>query len=130
MAFTYMRGDRGQRSSWRFQYKAAEISARARTKAAALLEEERSIERALAACLSGATYTGRDEDLDRLRKRLREKGQEREECELLARELARAGESVVSLELGDLVYFNMDEGISDPTPIVAPGDRLAGQDDD
>jgi hypothetical protein len=126
MAFTYMRGDRGQRSSWRFHYKAAEISARARTKAAALLEEERSIERALAVCLSGATYPGRDEDLDRLRKRL----QEREECELLARELARAGEQVVALELGDLVYFNMDEGISDPTPIVAPGDRLVGQDDD
>jgi hypothetical protein len=130
MAFTYMRGDRGQRSSWRFHYKAAEISARARTKAGALLEEERSIERALAACLSGTTYPGRDEDLDRLRKRLREKGQEREECELLARELARAGEQVVSLELGDLVYFNMDEGISDPTPLVAPGDRLADRDDD
>jgi len=130
MAFTYMRGDRGQRSSWRFHYKAAEISARARTKGTALLEEERSIERALAACLSGATYPGRDEDLSRIRKRLRDKGEEREECELLTRELARAGEQVVSLELSDLVYFNMDEGISDPTPIVAAGDRFISQDDD
>src|SRR5581483_4237820 len=101
-----------------------------RTKSAALLEEERSIERALAACLSGAAYPGRDEDLGRLRKRLREKGQEREECELLARELARAGENMVALELGDLVYFNMDEGISDPTLIVSPGDRASSADDD
>jgi len=93
----------------------------ARTKAAALLEEERSIERALAACLAGAPYHGRDEDLGRVRKRLREKGEERERCELLARELARAGERVFALELSDLVYFGMDEAISDPTPVAAPG---------
>ena len=108
MAFTYMRGDRGQRSNWSFNYTAAEIAVRARTKAAALLEEERSIERALVACISGPAYSGRDEDLGRFRKRLREKGEEREKCELLARELARAGEQVMELELGDLVYFNAD----------------------
>ena len=49
MAFTYMRGDQGHRYNWSFNYTAAEIAVRARTKAAALLEEERSIERALAA---------------------------------------------------------------------------------
>ena len=130
MAFTYMRGDQGQRSNWRFHYTATEISARARTKAVALLEEERSIERALAACLTGAAYHGRDEDLGRIRKRLREKGEEREECELLARELARAGDQVVSLELSDLVYFNMDEGISDPTPFLSPDALSALPDDD
>ena len=31
-------------------------------------------------------------------------------------------DQTIALELGDLVYFNMDEGISDPTPLVAPGD--------
>lgn len=130
MAFTYMRGDRGNRHNWRFHYKAIEISTRAKLKATFLLDEERGIEKALAACLAGTVYSGRDEDLSRLRKRLREKGEEREECELLARELARAGDNVVALELGDLVYFNMDEGISDPTPIVSPDDRKIVDDDE
>jgi hypothetical protein len=125
-----MRSDRGQRFSWRFNYKAKEIADRARAKAAVLLEEERGIERVLAACLSGAAYSGRDEDLTRFRKRLREKGEEREQCELLARELARSGEQVIALELGDLVYFGMDEGISDPTPVVASGALSALQTDD
>jgi hypothetical protein len=130
MAFTYMQGDRGQRNSWLFNYTCTEISGRARTKAAALLEEERGIERALVACVSGAAYSGREEDVGRLRKRLREKGEERERCELLARELARAGEQVVQLGLGDLVYFNMDEGISDPTVAPMPGADLSSSDDD
>jgi hypothetical protein len=130
MAFTYMQGDRGQRNSWLFTYTCAEIAGRARTKAATLLEEERGIERALMACLSGAKYSGREEDVGRLRKRLREKGEERERCELLARELARAGEQTVQLGLGDLVYFNMDEGISDPTVVPMPGAELEAGDED
>ena len=79
---------------------------------------------------TGAAYSGRDEDVGRLRKRLREKGEERERCELLARELARAGERTVELGLGDLVYFNMDEGISDPTLAPMPGAELAPPDND
>jgi hypothetical protein len=130
MAFVYMQGDRGQRSSWLFSYTCTEIAGRARTKAAVLLEEERGVERALMICLSGAAYSGREEDVGRLRKRLREKGEERERCELLARELARAGEQTVQLGLGDLVYFNMDEGISDPTVVPMPGAELAPGDDD
>jgi hypothetical protein len=130
MAFTYMQGDRGQRNSWLFNYTGAEVAARAQTKTAVLLEEERGIERALVGCVSGAAYSGREEDVGRLRKRLREKGEERERCELLARELARSGDQIVALGLGDLVYFGMDEGISDPTLVPMPGAELALADDD
>lgn len=121
MAFHYLDDERGLRDKWTFQYTGAELAPRARAKAVSLLEEERSIERALAACQAGATYSGRGEDLSRIRSRLREKGEQRERCELLARELARAGEKVFALEVADLVYFNMDESISDPTTVTASG---------
>jgi hypothetical protein len=119
MAFHYLDDERGLRDKWTFHYTGAELAPRARAKAAALLEEERSIERAMAACQAGAPYSGRGEDLSRFRSRLREKGEQRERCELLARELARAGDKVFALEVADIVYFNMDEAISDPTTVVA-----------
>jgi hypothetical protein len=120
MAFTYLEGQGGQRDHWTFNYTGAELAPRARAKAAVLLDEERGIERALAACEAGGTYSGRDEDLARFHKRLREKGQERERCELLARELARAGARVFALALGDLVYFGLDEAITDPAVVASP----------
>ncbi|WP_020475664.1 hypothetical protein [Zavarzinella formosa] len=130
MAFTYMQGERGERNGWLFHYVGEELSPRAKVKAMALLDDERSIERALTTCLSGAAYSGREEDISRFRKRLREKGEERERCELLARELARAGERVFSLALGDLVYFGMDEAISDPATVVVSGESSTFQTDD
>ena len=130
MAFYYMQGDRGQRNSWLFTYTSAEIAKRAQAKAETLLEEERGIEQALTTCLNGAKYSGREEDVRRLRDRLKDKGEERERCELLARELARAAEQPVELALGDLVYFNMDEGISDPTVTPIPGAEFEDRDDD
>ena len=120
MAFHYLEGDRGLREKWTFHYTGAELAPRARAKAAVLLEEERGIERALAACQAGAAYSGRGEDLSRFRSRLQEKGEQRERCELLARELARAGEKLFALEVSDLVYFGMDEAISDPVTIDGP----------
>ncbi len=121
MAFVYLEGERGHREGWTFQYTGAELAPRARAKAVALLDEERGIERALATCAAGRVYSGRDEDISRFRKRLREKGEQRERCELLARELARAGTRVFELELADLVFFGMDESITDPATITSPG---------
>lgn len=118
MAITYLDDERGLREKWTFRYTGHELAPRAKAKAAVLLDEERSIERALAACKAGESYSGRSEDLSRFRSRLESKGEQRERCELLARELARAGDSVFLLEVGDLVYFGMDEGTSDPTVIV------------
>ena len=115
MALTNLQDeDGGKRDRWTFWYSGTDLAARARAKATALLEEERGIEAALTACQAGATYSGRDEDLARFRQRLKEKGRERERCELYARELARAGVRIFELELGDLVYFGLDEGTSDP----------------
>lgn len=118
MAFHYLEDERGLREKWTFQYTGAELAPRARAKAGVLLDEERGIERALAACQAGAAYSGRGEDITRFRKRLAEKGEQRERCELLARELTRAGERLFSLEVSDIVYFGMDEAISDPTTVV------------
>jgi hypothetical protein len=121
MAFHYLDDERGLREKWTFHYTGAELAPRARAKALALLEEERGIERAMAACQAGAAYSGRSEDLSRFRSRLQEKGEQRERCELLARELTRAGDKVFALEVADLVYFGMDEAISDPTTVAASG---------
>jgi hypothetical protein len=118
MAFHYLDDERGQREKWTFHYTGAELAPRARAKAIALLEEERSIEQALAACQAGAAYSGRSEDLARIRSRLQAKGEQRERCELLARELARAGDKVFALEVADIVYFGMDEAISDPATVA------------
>jgi hypothetical protein len=118
MAFHYLDDDRGQRDKWTFHYTGAELAPRARAKAIALLEEERSIERAMAACQAGAAYSGRGEDLERIRSRLQAKGEQRERCELLARELARAADKVFALEVADIVYFDMDEAISDPATVA------------
>jgi hypothetical protein len=119
MAFHYLDDERGQREKWSFHYTGTELAPRARGKAATLLEEERSIERALAACQAGPVYSGRGEDLGRFRSRLEAKGEQRERCELLARELARAGDKLFALEVADIVYFGMDEAISDPTTVAA-----------
>jgi hypothetical protein len=70
------------------------------------------LRRALAACRAGEPYSGRREDIAKFRRRLQDRGEERERCELLARELARAGEQTFELGLDDLVYFGMDEGIT------------------
>jgi hypothetical protein len=37
---------------------------------------------------------------------------------LLARELARAGDKIFALEVADIVYFGMDEAISDPATVA------------
>jgi hypothetical protein len=121
MGFTYIEGGRGQRDGWTFRYTGAELAPRARAKAAALLEEERGLERAFAACKAGGAYSGRKEDLARFRQRLRDKGEQRERCELLARELERAADRVFELGLGDLVYFGMDEGITASGDVAASG---------
>ncbi|OWK41849.1 hypothetical protein [Fimbriiglobus ruber] len=121
MAFHYLDDERGLREKWTFHYTGADLAPRARAKAVALLEEERGIERAMAACQAGAAYSGRSEDLSRFRSRLQEKGEQRERCELLARELTRAGDQVFALEVADIVYFDMDDAISDPTTVVVPG---------
>jgi hypothetical protein len=118
MGFTYIAGKRGQRENWTFHYTGAELAPRARAKAVALLEEERGIERALLASKTGGTYSGRKEDLARFRQRLQDRGEEREGCELLARELERAGQRLFELGLGDLVSFGMDEGITDSSVVV------------
>jgi hypothetical protein len=112
MGFRYIEGGRGHRDSWTFRYTGAELVPRARAKAVALLNEERGIERALAACKAGGAYSGRKEDISRFRQRLKAKGEERERCELLARELERGGDRLFELALSDLVYFEMDEGIT------------------
>lgn len=112
MGFTYIVSIRGRRREWRFLYRGVELAPYARAKAAGLLEEERGLRRALAACRSGESYSGRREDIAKLKKRLAGKGEERERCELLARELARAGEREFELELDDLVYFGLDEGVT------------------
>jgi hypothetical protein len=78
-----------------------------------LLEEERGVEQALLACKGGGDYSGRKQDIARFRGRPRDKGEERERCELLARELERAGDRMFDLSLTDLVYFEMDEGITE-----------------
>jgi hypothetical protein len=113
MGFRYIQGKRGKREEWTFQYTGAELAPRAKAKAAALLEEERGIERAITTCRAGGAYSGRKDDISRLRERLTGKGEQRERCELLARELERAGERVFELGLGDLVYFGIDEGITE-----------------
>ena len=118
MAFHYLDDESGQREKWTFRYSGAELAPKARAKAVALLEEERSIERALAACQAGAAYSGRSEDLARIRSRLRAKGEQRERCELLARELTRAAEEAFALGVADIVYFGMDEAISDPASVA------------
>jgi hypothetical protein len=115
MAFKYMSSDSGQRERWDFHYTGTEVSTYARRKAALLLEEERGLEQALREALDGVAYSGKSEDLSRLRGRLHQKGEERERCEVFARELARAGDRIFSLDVDDLVYFKMEEGISDPT---------------
>jgi hypothetical protein len=112
MGFSYIETSRGQRSTWRFLYRGTELAPFARTKAATLLEDERGIGKALATCRSGPAYSGRREDVAKLKRRLRDKGEARERCELLARELARAGEREFELALDDLVYFGLDEGIT------------------
>jgi hypothetical protein len=123
MGFRYIEGKRGQRNDWTFRYTGAELAPRARAKASTLLEEERGIERALLACKGGGAYSGRKEDIARFRSRLRDKGEERERCELLARELERAGELVFDLSLADLVYFGMDEGITESHEVEgSPGE--------
>ncbi|MBL8618614.1 MAG: hypothetical protein JNM72_23580 [Deltaproteobacteria bacterium] len=114
MAFHYLDEERGNRDEWVFCYTGAELAPKARAKATTLLDEERGIEQALAACEAGAAYSGRGEDLTRIRKRLQAKGEQRERCELLARELERAGDTVFELQVADMVYFGMDERISDP----------------
>jgi hypothetical protein len=91
MGFRYIEGKRGKRNDWTFCYTGAELAPRARAKAAALLEEERGVERALLACKGGGDYSGRKQDIARFRGRLRDKGEDRERCELLARELERGG---------------------------------------
>src|SRR4051794_38939859 len=112
MGFTYIVSVRGRRSDWKFLYTGDEVAPFARTKAAALLGEERGLEQALAACKAGVAYVDRKEDVAKFRKRLRAKGEHRERCELLAREMVRAGDRKFELDLDDLVYFGMDEGIS------------------
>jgi hypothetical protein len=123
VGFTYIEERRGHRDNWVFQYKGADLALRARVKAVALLEEERGIERALAACKAGDAYSGRKEDIARFRQRLKAKGEERERCELLARELERAADLVFELGLGDLVYFGMDEGITASGQVVVSPDE-------
>lgn len=113
MGFRYITSRRGQRREWRFLYRGSELAVYARAKAVALLEEERGLQRALAACRKGESYIGRKEDLAKFKRRLQDKGEERERCELLARELDRAGEKEFELDLDDLVYFGMDEGITE-----------------
>ena len=119
MGFHYLDDERGQRDKWAFHYTGAELAPRARAKAITLLLEERSIEQALAACQAGAAYPGRSEDLSRIHSRLQANGEQRERCELLARELARAGDRVFTLEVADIVYFGMDDAISDPATVRA-----------
>jgi hypothetical protein len=112
LGFTYIGSDRGRRREWTFLYRGAELAPYARAKATALLEEERGLRRALAACRAGEPYSGRREDINKFKQRLQSKGEARERCELLARELARAGERAFELGVDDLVYFGLDEGIT------------------
>jgi hypothetical protein len=112
LGFTYIVSGRGQRREWRFLYRGAELAPYAQSKATALLEEERGLRRALAACRAGEPYSGRREDIDKFKRRLQSKGEARERCELLARELTRAGEREFELALDDLVYFGLDAGIT------------------
>ena len=114
MGFTYIVSSRGRRREWTFLYSGTELASYARSKAASLLEEERGLRRALTACRTGEPYAGRKEDLAKLKGRLQGKGELRERCELLARELARAGDRQFEMDLEDLVFFEMDEGITSP----------------
>lgn len=114
MAFQYIKSDSGQRDRWVFHYPAHELAQFAQAKAQILLQEERGLEQALLVALQGVEYPGRDEDIGRLRRRLQTKGEERERCELFARELTRAGDRDFPVDVDDLVYFKMEEGISDP----------------
>jgi hypothetical protein len=83
LGFTYIVSVRGRRREWTFLYQGAELAPYARAKAVALLEEERGLRRALAACRAGEPYSGRREDIAKFKKRLQSKGEERERCELL-----------------------------------------------
>jgi hypothetical protein len=112
MGFVYIRSVRTARREWRFVYTGTELAPFARAKALKLLEEERGLERALAACRAGEAYAGRKEDISKFKHRLRTKGEERERCEVLAREFARAASRPFELDVDDIVYFGMDEGIS------------------
>lgn len=115
MGFNYLGEERGLRHEWTFRYTGAELAPRARAKATQLLAEERGIEQAVHNCQAGGEYSGWEDDLSRLHERLRAKGEERERCELLARELARAAGELFELQVGDLVYFELDAEITDPS---------------
>ena len=107
-------GRDGVRSTWRWAYTGAELLPYVAEKVAAFRQDEARAAAALAHARKAPDTDEKAADVGRVEARLRAVGRQRELTELLSAQLARDPKLVYNLALADLVYFNIDAGVSAP----------------